>query len=94
MSDSQLVERIEQELREIREIIIQTEQFVEQGRLTEAALYQEALSGAIALNLHSFYTGVERIFEAIARRIDYWKPIGEQWHRQLLNQMSLDIPQV
>lgn len=94
MTDHQLVERIEQELREIQEIITQTEQFIEQGQSTDALLYQEALSSAIALNLHSFYTGVERIFEAIARRIDYWEPTGEQWHRQLLDQMSLEIPQV
>ncbi|WP_245927537.1 hypothetical protein [Aphanothece hegewaldii] len=82
MIDRQLIERIEQELQEIREIITQTEQFIEQGQSTDASLYQEALSSAIALNLHSFYTGVERIFEAIARRIDYWEPASEQWHRQ------------
>ncbi len=94
MTDRQLVERIEQELQEIQEIVTRTELFLQQKQLTEAVTYEEALSSAIALNLHSFYTGVERIFEAIARRVDYWKPTGEQWHRQLLEQMCLDIPQV
>ena len=32
--------------------------------------------------------------ELIARRIDYWKPTGDQWHRQLLEQMSIDIPEI
>ncbi|TVQ41956.1 MAG: hypothetical protein EA365_16335 [Gloeocapsa sp. DLM2.Bin57] len=91
MSKNELIERIEVEIREIKEIVSQTELFVRQKQITEAEIYQEALSSAISLNLHSFYTGVERILELIARKIDHWKPTGEQWHRQLLEQMSIDL---
>ena len=38
----------------------------------------------IALNLHSFYTGIERILEEIARDIDASIPTGQNWHRDLL----------
>jgi hypothetical protein len=91
---SGLIERIEVELREIREIVNQTEEFLAQSLSTEAAPYQEALINAIALNLHSFYTGIERIFEMIARNIDYRQPSGNAWHGELLQQMSIAIEEV
>jgi hypothetical protein len=46
----------------------------------------------VALNLHGFYTGAERIFEEIAREIDGHRPGGPDWHRDLLVQMSAEIP--
>jgi hypothetical protein len=91
---SQLVERIDQELREIREIVARTQQFIAQEQQPESIPFQEALTSAIALNLHSFYTGVERTLEAIARTVDGGIPMGEQWHRQLLEQMCVEINQV
>ena len=39
---------------------------------------------SVALNLHSFYSGLERLFELIARRIDGRIRSGESWHRELL----------
>ncbi len=48
----------------------------------------------VALNLHGFYTGVERIFETIAREVDHRLPGGPDRHRDLLTQMSAEIPEV
>jgi len=48
----------------------------------------------VALNLHSFYSGVERIFEDIARTIERSIPSGVEWHQDLLLQMSAEIPLV
>ncbi len=45
-----------------------------------------------ALNLHGFYAGVERLFEAVALQLDGSLPKGEAWHRDLLDQMMLDLP--
>lgn len=42
--------------------------------------------------LHDFYTGIEKIFESIAKEIDNRIPLGEEWHSELLRQMTLDIP--
>jgi hypothetical protein len=42
--------------------------------------------------LHDFYTGIEKIFESIAKEIDDRIPMGEEWHSELLRQMTLDIP--
>ena len=65
------------------------------GRVTEG--WGRALRNAddyyldgVALNLHSFYSGLERIFELIATTIDAAKPKGENWHQVLLRQMSVE----
>jgi len=42
----------------------------------------------VALNLHGYYSGVERIFEDVARTIDGTLPSGSDWHFGLLIQMS------
>jgi len=47
---------------------------------------------AYASILHDFYSGIEKMFINIAREIDGTVPKAEGWHRQLLEQMTLDIP--
>jgi hypothetical protein len=42
--------------------------------------------------LHDFYTGIEKIFESIAKEIDHRIPMGEELHSELLRQMTLDVP--
>lgn len=49
---------------------------------------------AAALNLHDFYTGLERIFHQIAAIVDASVPSGREWHRDLLRQMCIEIPDV
>lgn len=48
------------------------------------------LDGA-ALNLHSFYSGLEKVFRLIAIHIDDSLPQGENWHQVLLKQMSEEV---
>lgn len=43
---------------------------------------------AVAGVLHSFYTGVENIFQRVAKRIDGDLPGGTAWHRELLDAMA------
>jgi hypothetical protein len=45
---------------------------------------------SLALNLHGFYSGLERLFKLIARHVDKRTPSGDLWHRDLLRQMSHD----
>jgi hypothetical protein len=42
----------------------------------------------VALNLHGFCVGIERILEDIARSLDESVPEGADWHRALLIQMT------
>ena len=46
---------------------------------------------SVALNLHGFYSGLERIFERIATAVDGSKPTGENWHQALLEQMTTEV---
>ena len=55
---------------------------------------QEVYLDSVALNLHSFYSGLERLFELIARHIDQSIPDGETWHRDLLQQMANEIKDI
>ena len=44
--------------------------------------------------LHDFYNGIERIFVRIASELNGGVPQAEQWHRELVRNMTLDVPQV
>lgn len=47
-----------------------------------------AVTDALALNLQSLYTGLEQVFEGIAREVDGAVPEGPNRHRDLLAQMA------
>jgi hypothetical protein len=55
---------------------------------------QDVYLDSVALNLHGFYAGLERLFELTARRVDSTLPEGRTWHRDLLWQMRTDKPGV
>jgi len=61
----------------------------EKARITGDSDYLQAA----ALNIQNFYTGTERIFEEIAKHIDGQLPVGASSHKELLEQMSLAIPE-
>ena len=47
---------------------------------------------SVALNLHGFYGGLERVFELIVVTVDGSKPEGENWHQALLHQIKAEKP--
>ena len=47
---------------------------------------------ALASVLHSFYNGLESIFQLIAKRVDGQTPTSERWHQTLLEQMTSTTP--
>ncbi|MEN9222909.1 MAG: hypothetical protein Q6M04_10775 [Thermostichus sp. BF3_bins_97] len=49
-----------------------------------AQLFYESL----ALKLHNFYTGCERIFRLVATEMNGGLPSGADWHKRLLDRMS------
>ena len=53
----------------------------------ESAVYIES----IAINLHSFYEGIETIFEKVMEFTGEEKPSGHEWHREVLERMTLPI---
>lgn len=55
---------------------------------------QESHIDSAALNLQSFYTGIERLFRLIAKHIDRSLPSGESWHSDLLKQMTTELADI
>lgn len=77
-----LIERINRELLNI-EATVQLAIEAQTGTSQFPDQYRHFLN-SLALHLHSFYNGVERVFESIARQIDPTFPSGTHWHRDLL----------
>jgi hypothetical protein len=82
-----LAARILTELKEISKLVSRIEQAWKKAKKREDDFYLDS----VALNLHGFYSGLERIFEKIAASVDGSVPAGANWHKELLNQMSMDI---
>lgn len=87
---SALAGRITQALKDLDSVVSRAELLVEK----EAKSGDDAYLDGAALNLHSFYTGIEQIFSDIARTLDKSLPDGPEWHRDLLLQMSGEIDAV
>lgn len=85
---TRLAARIRQELDEI-EIVLQR---TEAGWIRFQQSIDDYYIDGVALNLHGFYNGLERVFELIATTIDGIKPEGENWHQALLQQMCEEKP--
>jgi hypothetical protein len=81
-----LAGRIRIELSELERLVQRTE---EGWRRAQRSADDHYLDG-VALNLHGFYNGLERIFERIAAVVDGSKPAGDAWHQALLHQMNQD----
>lgn len=47
---------------------------------------------AIALCMHHIYTAMEQIFLRISKTIDLFTYQGEHWHKELLRNMTLEVP--
>lgn len=82
--------RIQQQRADLHYVVSRAENLLEKAQRNSDDGY---LDGA-ALNLHGFYTGVESIFEDIARTVDGDLPQGHDWHKRLLLQMSAEIPDI
>ena len=88
----ELIERIQGELKDLDRVIDRSEKSWQKAQLSLSE--QDVYLDSVALNLHSFYSGLERLFELIARHVDSSVPDGSTWHQDLLYQMSRDVPNV
>ena len=84
-----LAERIRQELNDLWQVLKRAERAVDaERRRTED---QDLYIDSAVLNLHDFYAGFERIFQQIGTTVDGHIPSGAGWHRDLLNQMQVEV---
>ena len=55
-------------------------------------LQDTAVARIVGSILHDYYAAAENIFRDVAAKIDKSIPQGEQWHKALLEQMTLEVP--
>jgi hypothetical protein len=82
-----LAGRLEQMMDDLGRVVDRVALLLEKARKTGDDGYLDGL----ALNLHSFYAGMESCFEDIARTVDGATPGGANWHQELLQQMAADM---
>jgi hypothetical protein len=70
--------------------VVRAQQAWQAFQATSDDLYLDS----VALSLHSFYNGIERLFEAIATLVDGSRPETANWHQTLLAQMSVEMPAI
>lgn len=85
-----IISRIREELSEIKKIADRSQEAWGKAKKLGDDLYIDSA----ALNIHSFYAGLERIFKLIAEEIDESLPQGKSWHHNLLKQMATEIEKV
>jgi hypothetical protein len=83
--DEQTRERVRTEIGMIDHLFVVYADLLEQAQQAEVDLVQKT---ALASVLHSFYSGIETIFLAIAKAVDHQVPSGARWHQELLGSMS------
>ena len=89
MSDRllRLADRIRSECQHLAHVVDRAQ---EGWRRAERSMDDLYLDG-VALNLHAFYAGLERLFEVVAATVDGHVPQGENWHQMLLEQMASEL---
>lgn len=87
-----LAQRIRDEVTEIERTVAAVLRHWQ--RFHVAGADQDAYLNSVAFNLHSFYSGIERILELVAQEMDGGTLGGEAWHSELLQQITLDVPTV
>lgn len=87
-----LAGRIRKELDDLERLVSRANRAMNtaQKNPQDTDLYVDSAS----LNLHDVYSGFERIFKQIAATVDGNMPASAEWHRELLEQMGLDLPKV
>ena len=85
-----LATRIRKELVDLERVVSRAEGAIDAAR--KRTQDQDFYIDSAALNLHDIYAGLERVFQQIATTVDNSVPSGKDWHRDLLRQMNVEIP--
>lgn len=87
----QLAERIQGEMLVLEQLVQRV--LVGWGKVCQIP-QEDLYLDAVALNLHGFYSGIERLFELVAQWVDQELPHSQTWHRDLIWLMAQEIAQV
>ena len=85
--DKLVKEQIEFKINDIDKLFSEYELIFEKIKTATPDLFDMTILGSV---LHSFYSGLENIFEIIAKNVDGNVPSGNKSHQELLLQMTTD----
>lgn len=85
-----LAHRIRDGLAELERLVARAQEGWRRAQESSDDLYVDS----VALNLHGFYAGRERLFEMTAAVIDGQVPQGQNRHQILLEQMAVEVPSI
>lgn len=88
----EIADRIRSEIKDLDRLVQKVQQTW--SHIQTLSEDQDIYLDSVALNLHGFYSGLERLFELVARHVDRDLPTGEYWHRELLQQVAQDLPDI
>lgn len=86
-----LLARLERDLESARNVYERLDRAAERVRTSGA---DPVTVAAVALYLQNLYTAFEEVLRRVAAELDGAVPKGEDWHRDLLEQMTLEIADV
>lgn len=89
---NKLIQRISDERRKIERTVRGIANALQDIEII-AANHKKYVEKTIASDLAEVYSGIERIFERIAREVDMQMPRGSRWHNDLLEQMAERQPE-
>ena len=64
------------------------------GEAMDSSVPELFRTGTVGKILHDFYTGLEDMFRTVAEETGEGLPRTDQWHRELLHTMTLEVPGV
>ncbi len=83
--DNLIKEQIRFKINDIDKLFLEYELIFKKIEGEKPDLFDMTILGSV---LHSFYNGIENMFEIIAKNIDNNVPSGNKSHQELLNQMA------
>lgn len=83
--DNIIKEQIQFKIEDINKLFAEYQLIFEKIKVGVPDLFDMTILGSV---LHSFYNGLENIFEIIAKNIDGHVPNGNKSHQELLHQMA------
>lgn len=86
MVDSELKTKILYEISEIDELLNKSSVLLQKCKIQEPDYIELS---AVGSTLHSFYNGLENIFQLIQKHIDKTSSSNDRWHSELLKSMFI-----
>ena len=83
--DNLIKEQIEFKINDIDKLFLEYDLIFKKIETETPDLFDMTILGSV---LHSFYNGLENIFEIIAKNVDNNVPMGNKSHQELLHQMA------